>query len=273
MNKLSSCVRPLDLPLAEHPTGGWQPHPLFKGSTGFIDQMACHAAVLSAGHSPHLPHAHRHEELLVVLDGQAEVLIADGPFTDGARVERVGPGTFSYYPALQHHTIRNPGTSPVTYLMFKWHLGDARAGKDPLETTVFRYDEPEADEFKGIVTRTIFHQPTGWLGRLHCYTAWLPPGASYEAHTTAYDEAIVLLSGRVETRGQEVGPSVIYCLAGETHMIRNIGNEPARFLVFEFHAPRTDRGKWVRRRVRGAAKRVVTRVAGALGVVPARRHS
>src|SRR5206468_361679 len=135
---LSSCIHTLDLPLAENPEGGWQPHYLVCGTTPIVDDMSCQAAVLSAGHSPHDPHAHGQEELLILLDGEAELVIADGPSAEGARVERVGSGDFAYYPAGQHHTIRNPGATPVTYLMFKWRSDTNRAASGQLGTAVFQ---------------------------------------------------------------------------------------------------------------------------------------
>ena len=45
---LSSSIRSFALPLKEREGGGWQPHPVLKGSTRIFDQMSCHAAVLSA---------------------------------------------------------------------------------------------------------------------------------------------------------------------------------------------------------------------------------
>ena len=269
---LSSCIRSLDLPLPEDPESGWLPHPLFKGATRIVDEMRCHASVLSAGHTPHPPHVHKHEELLIMLDGEAELVIADGPTAAGARVERVRPGAFAYYPAGQHHTIRNPGTAPVTYMMFKWHVDTAEPAPDPLGTEVFLYDPPEPDGEKGFVTRKLFQQPTSLLGRLHCHTTYLAPGAGYDAHVDAYDVAIIMLSGRVETLGQEVGPGgVIFYSAGEKHGMRNAGDEPARYLVFEFHAPGVALRK-LPRHLRPRVKRLLKRAAGALGVLPASRR-
>jgi len=46
---------------------------------------------------------------LVVLDGEAEVLIANAPDDPAPRVERLRRGDFAYYPSFQHHTIRCPG--------------------------------------------------------------------------------------------------------------------------------------------------------------------
>jgi mannose-6-phosphate isomerase-like protein (cupin superfamily) len=267
MPVLSSCIRSMDLPLAEGEEG-WRPHPLFRGSTPILDEMSCHAAVLSPGHSPHAPHIHCQEELLIVLDGEAELLIADRPSADGARAERVRPGSFSYYPSGQHHTIRNPGAAPVTYLMFKWQSEAAKSGADPLATSIFRYgDDAEPDGSTGFVTRKLFQQSTSQLGRLHCHETWLAPGAGYAPHVDAYDVAILMLSGRVETLGQEVGPnSVVFYAAGEKHGMRNVGDVPARYLVFEFHASNLDIRQRARRYVRPLARRILGRVARTLGV-------
>lgn len=275
---LSSCIHSLDLPLAEHPEGGWQPYPLFRGATPIVDDMSCHAAVLSAGHSPHAPHIHGQEELLIVLDGEAELIIADSSSAVGARVERVHSGDFAYYPAGQHHTIRNPGRTPVTYLMFKWRAEADHAPPDQLGTTVFHdVAPPEPRNSTGFDTRTIFQQPTAWLGRLHCHTTQLAPGAGYASHIDAHDVAILMQSGRVETLGQEVGPgSVIYYSAGESHGMRNIADEPVRYLVFEFHAAGVALRRPPRRSLKRVTKRVLKRIVSALGVLsqqPERRRA
>lgn len=268
---LSTSIRPLDLPLGEDPDRGWQPHPLFRGSTPVVDSITCHASVLSGGHSPHPPHVHDDEELLIVLDGEAELLIAGKPSYDGARIERVRPGAFAYYPAHQHHTIRNPGETPVTYLMFKWHAGGTKPSAAPLGTTIFHYNEAQPRGEQGFVTETIFEQGTGCLGKLHCHSSRLEPGGGYEPHVDAYDVAILLLSGRVETLGQEVGPhGVIYYSEGQKHGIRNIGAEPAHYLVFEFHPAALDPAQWLRWRAKPFAKRIVKRAARAVGIDPHR---
>ena len=72
---------------------------------------------------------------------------------------------------------------------------------------------------------------------LHAHTSVVQPGGGYAAHVDAHDVAIVLHSGKVATLGRVLeGPAVIYYSAGESHGLRNVGSEPARYLVFEFHS-------------------------------------
>lgn len=72
---LSSVIRTHAIPLQENKRRGWKPYGLFRGSTRILDDISCHASVLSPGHSPHPPHAHIEEELLVVVDGEAELVM------------------------------------------------------------------------------------------------------------------------------------------------------------------------------------------------------
>jgi hypothetical protein len=85
-------------------------------------------------------------------------------------------------------------------------------------------------------TKLLFEGPTQCLRRLHCHISLLEPGAGYDPHADAYDVAIVVLDGKVETLGQRVGPhATIFHPAGQLHGIRNPGTVPARYVVFEFH--------------------------------------
>ena len=168
---LTSLIRELDMPLAADPERGWKRHPLFLGATPVLESMSCHAAVLSPGHSPHPPHSHQDEELLIVLDGEAELIVADRPSYEGARAIRVKAGDFAYYHALQHHTIRNPSSAPVSYLMFRWHGRVPAIGGQRLRAKVFRQPPAaECDGARAFKTRNLFGAPTRWLGKLHCHT-------------------------------------------------------------------------------------------------------
>ena len=264
---ISTEISPIALPLGEEPGGGWRPYQLFGGSTPVVDHMNCHVSVLSGGHCPHPPHKHDDEELLIILDGEAELVISDEASVDGARIERVRPGSFAYYPAHQHHTIRNGGTPPVTYTMFKWRLAGAKPAPNALETGVFNFAWNGGKEVAGWEIDKIMEGVTGLLGKLHCHVSRLAPGAGYEPHVDGYDVAIIVLSGRVETLGQEAGPfDVIYYAAGQEHGMRNVGSEPAQYLVFEFHSSAIDFRKRITRRIKPLAKQMLKRGALAVGV-------
>jgi mannose-6-phosphate isomerase-like protein (cupin superfamily) len=264
---VTTSITQLALPI-DSSTDAWHVLSAFRGPTASLTDMSCHASVLAPGHSPHPPHAHREEELLIPLHGQVELRIAEGP--DGARprVEQIGPGDFVYYPAGQHHTISNPQTSAVGYLMFKWYAPPSPRtnGSAPLATSIYHYaDLAASPPAKPFDVRPVFEGATTHLGRLHAHVTVLEPGGGYEPHVDAYDVAIVTLSGTIETLGQRVDPlSVVYYAAGERHGMRNVGTGVARYLVFEFHSPGVDAvpgQSWLRRGLPGRALRVGKRLA------------
>jgi quercetin dioxygenase-like cupin family protein len=236
-------IQQLAMPLAEDPVKRWKPHPIFRGPTPSLHSMSCHASVLSAAHSPHPPHAHLEEELLIVLDGEAVIAVVDRRDPKKPKTARMPAGSFVYYPAYQHHTIYNPGPQPVTYLMFKWRSAVGEA-EQPLATSAFNLDTvPAPESGKPFATRLLFNSPTSLLKKLHAHVTHLQPGAGYPPHRDDYDVAIVVLSGNVQSLGRTVrSPGVIYYAAGEPHGMTNIGDVPARYLVFEFHPAEAGRG-------------------------------
>jgi quercetin dioxygenase-like cupin family protein len=235
---LESWARQLRLPLSSNEQTGWMRYPIRQGTTPCMANLSCHASVLSPGKTPHKPHSHPEEELLIVLGGEAQLVIVN----DDGNAERqlVRPGNFVYYPSGQVHTIRNLSSSPTTYLMFKWYNSAVADGVGRLRTQVFAYDlvSPEAIPKPGKTMRTcrVFEGRTDCLRKLHCHLTTLTPGGGYEPHVDPYDVAILILAGRVETLGQQLeAHDVVFYSAGEAHGMRNVGQENASYLVFQFH--------------------------------------
>jgi len=234
--ELSTFIGVLNLPLKEDTQNGWKPYHLFRGMTPNLSRLSCHVSVLSPGITPHPPHKHADEEILIMLSGEASLVIVDKKPAIGEKTQLLRPGSFVYYPANQLHTIRNSGPKPATYLMFKWHSTDAR-NAPALETSIFEYQKSASRfEGEGLSTSVVFQSGTYYLRKLHCHFSTLPPGAGYPPHIDAHDVAILVLSGTVETLGEQVGPySVIFYAAGQSHGMKNTGDTVATYIVFEFH--------------------------------------
>jgi hypothetical protein len=253
---MSTWIRPLELPLEQDETVGYKAHPIFRGPTPNVLHLGCHVSVLDPGASPHEPHSHPEEEVLVVLDGEADlVLLEEGG--SGERVERARPGALAYYSGQQRHTIRGAGERPATYMMFRWN-GDAQDKGKLLESSLHiessrqAYDRLEAhSQANGMRTELVFEGPTRYLRKLHCHVTKLDPGAGYDAHADPYDVGILALTGTLETLGTRVeAPAVVFYSGGELHGMRNVGNEPARYVVFEFHREDSAAWAWDRRVLR-----------------------
>jgi len=234
---LGSRIQSLGLPLEENAETGWSPQAIFHGATPNVARIACHTSVLSAGREPHPIHSHEEEELLLMLTGEANlVIVRDGK----EQTHTVREGSFAYYPAQQPHTIRNATAEPATYLIFKWWT-PATGLQNRLQTAVHsgRWDgaaSPDERSAELFRTQGLIAEETGYLAKLGCHRTWVDPGGGYAPHADAHDVALVPLEGRFETQGQEVGPgSVVFFAAGESHGLRNVSEAPAQYLVLEFH--------------------------------------
>ena len=195
--------------------------------------------MLNPGKTPHEPHEHKEEELLIVLSGEPDLVIVHTKPVLTERRHRLRPGSFVYYPAYQRHTIHNAGALSATYLMFKWHSDPVHNNQSTLNTSIVEItgEGPSSDSGKsGFIPRCVLEGGTQYLRKFHCHVTTLQPGSGYPPHVDAYDVAIVVLRGSVETLGRTVGPNgVIFYAAGEPHGMKNVGASPAVYLVFEFH--------------------------------------
>jgi uncharacterized cupin superfamily protein len=233
--QLTSRVYPLRIPLPPDKEKGWKPYPIFRGFTGGLQNLSCHVSVLKRDCLPHSPHSHKEEELLMLLSGEIELILPEAP--NGNQQRHLKPGQFVYYPSHFTHTLQTTSDAPANYLMFKWQ-DDSKKNDSELAFGQFNTSDHMKDSENkiGFNPRLVFEGSTTYLRKLHCHTSTVSPGAGYDPHIDAYDVAIIILEGEVETLGESVGPhSVIFYAAGEPHGMRNPSGAKAKYLVFEFH--------------------------------------
>jgi mannose-6-phosphate isomerase-like protein (cupin superfamily) len=85
----------------------------FDGRTDQMSAMTAGSLQLKPGMSPHPPHQHPEEEIMVVTEG-AGVISVEGKIT------KVAAGAMMYCPAGKLHGIVNTGKSPLLFYYFKW---------------------------------------------------------------------------------------------------------------------------------------------------------
>lgn len=229
-------VQKLDYPVDQNED--WKMFPIFQGRSGCLSELDVHFSVLKAGEIPHELHEHFAEEVLIPVGTEAEILRAADIESTTPEVERIGPGQFVYHPSGQAHTIRGVEPGPSTYLVVRWENGGTEPARDAIPPSIFDYrpaQEVNAGR-EGFAPTLLFEAPTTHLDKFHAHASTLHPGAGYDAHADTYDVVILLLEGTVETIGQQVtAPSVIVYSAHKPHGMRNPGDVPARYVVFELH--------------------------------------
>ena len=237
-NQLTSGVYPLRIPLSPDKKIGWKLYSIFRGFTGGLQNLSCHASVLIHGHLPHSPHRHKEEEIHLVLSGEIDFILPDNEAANGNNRKHLKPGQFVYCPSYFAHTIQTTSKDPANYLVFKWYSSDSGKKDSALKFGHFSMYPPVEDSEveDGFHPRRVFEGSTDCLQKLQCHTSTLTPGAGYVPHTDSYDVAIIILEGEVKTLDKRVGPhGVIFYAAGEPHGILNPSDGIAKYIVFEFH--------------------------------------
>jgi XRE family transcriptional regulator, regulator of sulfur utilization len=85
-----------------------------QAPTATLDELEIHVTTLNPGETPHAPHQHPDEELLIIKEGTVESLV-------NGQLKRIGPGSIIFQAANQLHSIRNVGDVPATYHVIKWN--------------------------------------------------------------------------------------------------------------------------------------------------------
>ena len=85
----------------------------FDGPTDQLKSMTAGSLRLKPGMSPHPPHQHPEEEIMVITEGTGEISIE-------GKVSKVGAGAMMYCAANKLHGIVNTGKAPLLFYYYKW---------------------------------------------------------------------------------------------------------------------------------------------------------
>jgi quercetin dioxygenase-like cupin family protein len=85
------------------------------GPAGGLKHLLVSQTTLQAGQEPHPPHSHPEAEILIVTEGSGEVSLR-------GKAAPIGPGGLLYAAPNDLHGIRNSGSVPLKYCVFRWLL-------------------------------------------------------------------------------------------------------------------------------------------------------
>ncbi len=95
------------------PTAVGSVRSFFKTRTATVEQLEVHVTTLNVGQSPHPPHRHPNEEMIIVRQGTVEALI-------NGEWKRAGPGSVIFFASNQLHGLRNAGSGQAIYHVINW---------------------------------------------------------------------------------------------------------------------------------------------------------
>ncbi|QKG52123.1 cupin domain-containing protein [Hymenobacter sp. BRD67] len=100
------------LPLTKTEKG--ETRPVFNRPTSMFPRFDVHATVLNPGRASHLPHTHRAEELILMTQGNGQMLIDKTSYPAAA-------GDVIVMRANVPHAFTNTSQAPVGYFAIQWH--------------------------------------------------------------------------------------------------------------------------------------------------------
>lgn len=100
--------------MVEKPTQKGSTRQLFSRPTAMLQRFDIHVTQLNQGLKSHDPHTHQDEEIILMLDGHAEMQI-------GQEHQKANAGDLVYLGSMVLHNLTNTGSSPCLYFAIQWH--------------------------------------------------------------------------------------------------------------------------------------------------------
>ncbi len=104
------------------PTKQGERRAVFDAPTPALADLECHITTLNPGESPHPPHRHAAEELMIIRDGTVEAM-------QNGVTNIVTAGGIIFEASNELHGLRNIGTNQATYFVVKFAPHDLAAAK------------------------------------------------------------------------------------------------------------------------------------------------
>lgn len=99
--------------LVVKPTKTGERRELFDGPTATLNNFEGHVTTINPGESPHAPHRHPDEEMIIVKEGTLEVTI-------NGETQRASAGSVFFYASNDLHGMKNVGDTKATYFVFRF---------------------------------------------------------------------------------------------------------------------------------------------------------
>lgn len=143
--------------------------------------------------------------------------------------------------------MKLPASCALTLLLFVPAAAAEQPATSPatLGSTVFKWDALEAKPTGVGERRDVARQPTATMTEFECHVSVLNAGLpSHPPHVHPQEELIVLDEGTLEVyidgRTSRIGPGSVFFFASyDPHAVRNVGDVPARYHVFNFSSQKT----------------------------------
>ena len=246
---------PMKRPARSRPVGStfvdWATLPVRETANGVIrqvfdapaptmEQFELHVTTLDPGKTPHAPHRHPWEEILIMKDGTIEVSI-------NGELHEARAGAAIFFASNDVHTVVNKSDRPATYYVINFitdavhTVPDEPAARwappDKVRSVVVNWDKIEPKPMTHDVRRTLLAGPTVTMTSLKIHTTTAAAGRYPVRHSGHVNILLVIVKeGVIESNidgvTHLVGPGgIIFLAPGAIQTLRNPGNVAATYYV------------------------------------------
>jgi uncharacterized cupin superfamily protein len=213
---------------------GWKYTSVYNGSFGGFSKLSIHVSWLETGILPHEVHSHHDEEIFFLFAGTLEVIMGDRDKKEIPINPIIEKNGFVYHSRKYKHTLRALGTSEAHYLVIRWKRFQQLENELSSFCVTLSHPEPLHESSTGFQIQPIEPLQIKTNNRIRAHYSRLLPGAGYDPHKDLHDVLIVLFEGEVDSIGKKVtAPAVAFFASGFPHSLKNSGNIPANYIVFE----------------------------------------
>ncbi len=237
--------------LPERPTANGTFRAVIDAPAPTLERFELHVTTLNPGKTPHAPHFHPWEEILILKEGSLEVSI-------NGETRPAAAGAVIFFAANDPHTVVNASGAPATYYVINFHAAAAHgvrgepaadwAPADRLRSSVVDWDQGTLKEGTHDSRRIFIDSATVTLTSLKVHATTAAARRYPVRHGGHLNLLLVIVKeGVVESTldgvTHLVGPGSLIVLApGAVQTIRNPGDTPATYYVLAPFTEETPRG-------------------------------
>lgn len=209
--------------------------------TATLSRFEVHRTTLQPGAKPHEAHRHEREEMMILLEGELEVLIEETR-------TRIGAGSAFFVVSNDLHGVTNVGTQRASYLVLNFYtLEGVKIPPTPqpaIASSIWQWSRWPVNSVPSIETRDFVSAPTRTMPNFAMQAVTLHRGAPGHGGRLADEQLFIVKDGEMEAVADNAtvrlrAGDLFFVGSGQVVQWRQAGDAPVTYYVVRFRTPAT----------------------------------
>ncbi len=209
--------------------------------TATLSRFEVHRTTLQPGAKPHEAHRHEREEMMILLEGELEVLIEDTR-------TRIGAGSAFFVVSNDLHGVTNVGTQRASYLVLNFYTPEGvkipPAQQPAIASSLWQWTTLPVSSAPRVETRDFVSAPTRTMPKFAMQALTLQPGAPGHGGRLAEEQFVIVKDGEMEAVADSEAVrlragDLFFVASGQVFRWRQVGDVPVTYYIVRFRTPST----------------------------------